>query len=125
MASGETQTKILAQSTAAASPVLNQGSTDTLQLLEKLTTSEEGRENDNSKHTESRSSTNDLLMALSRQKLFQESELREEYEQFKRMIGAELNKKDTQIEDLTRKLNAQQTLLNRLALRLNLKDDDL
>ncbi len=122
----ETQTKTLAQSTAAArtsSPVLNEGSTE---LLEKLTTSKEGCENDNGKHTtESRSSTNDLLKALSRQKLFQESELRDEYEQFKRTIVAELNKKDTQIEELTRKLNAQQTLLNRLALRLDLKDDDL
>lgn len=93
-------------------------STDTLQLLESMTLS---RESDDTTESFTESS---LRVVLSQDKLFQESELREEYGEFRRRVEAELTRKDAQIEELTRKLSAQQTLLNRLALRLGLRDDD-
>ena len=95
----------------------HRSSTDTLELLESMTMSRESCEN-------SQTLTGNLFTGQSREKLFQESELMEEYGEFRRKVEAELTRKDKQIEELTRKLSAQQTLLNRLALRLGLRDDD-
>ncbi len=95
------------------------GSTDTLQLLESMTTS-----SGESYELPQPATDNCLAAASSKEKLFREPELRGGYEEFRREVETELTRKDMQIEELTRKLSAQQQLLNRLALRLGLRDDD-